>query len=195
MAARRALPPPIRPRSLRRDRNGYGYTTSDGRYLVFPLFEDNPRGGRTGRVRSWAIEDLRNPNCNDRTRTYATLERIREFYCAPDGAVPWLVAGMDEGVLRVAPTRSAAVAWASRLAEAPVLTRTHAPGGTIYTYFFGHGNEDDGVSLLLMRADHAHFHGFDPLQQPRYPFPDAPFENAKRPGEAAGAVPAPDGGT
>jgi hypothetical protein len=149
----RPLPEPIKPRALQRRKNpvyGYDYSTSDGRYEVYPLYRDRTNGGRTNKVDSWVIKDLQDPEW---TRYYPLLDDIRRYYCAPGGKVPWLVCDMDEGVLRVEPSMRAAAKWA--------------------TYF------NDG--LFIVRADRAHYQGYNPVQQPLYPYPDDPFEKVDRP--------------
>ncbi|MFJ9378978.1 hypothetical protein [Streptomyces sp. NPDC101455] len=152
----RKLPPPIKPRKLMRRRNptfGFDYFTSDGRYEITPQYADNRYGGRTARIDRWAVRDLKATDRDGNTRYHPLLVDVRLYYCAPGGNVPFLVCGMDEGVMRVEPTRSAAAHWR--------------------TYF-----DDD---LTIVRADRARFQGWDPVQQPAYPFPDEPFEYVERP--------------
>lgn len=178
----RRLPEPIKPRALRRRKNpihGFDYFTSDGRYEVYPLYKDRRYGGRSNVVDSWGIRDLRDNK--QRARYYPRLEDIREYYCAPGGKVPWLVHDMDEGVLRVEPTRQAAVAWASLLAEAARVKERHQYGDGRYEYVLADSDGDVCGNYLIVRADVAHLGGIDPVQQPLYPFPDDPFEQVDRP--------------
>lgn len=180
MSARR-LPEPIKPRKLVRRRNpihGFDYFTSDGRYEVYPIYKDRRYGGRSNVVDSWGIRDLRSGE--KRAKYYPRLEDIRLYYCAPDGKVPWLVCDMDDGVLRVAESMKAAVEWAASHACAPVRERSHGKGSTCYDYVFGHPGEDSNTCVFIMRADHAVKHGFDPVQQPFYPYPDDPHDPGPR---------------
>ncbi|MEV7675023.1 hypothetical protein [Streptomyces sp. NPDC088752] len=145
----RPLPPPIKPRALKRAKSGFGYETTDGRYEVTPAYAPSLRGGSVSRPSDWIVTD----RTTSRSRSYPDLAMVRELYCAPGGKVPWLVCDMDDGVLRVEPTRAAAAEWR--------------------TYF------DDG--LFLVRADRARASGWDPEQQPLYPYPGDPFEQVDRP--------------
>ncbi|MEV8344491.1 hypothetical protein [Streptomyces niveus] len=176
----RALPPAIKPRTLRRAHDGYGYVTTDDRYTVTPVYAPTLQRGSASRPTDWIVKDrtgVQEP-CS-----YGLLSRVREFLCAPGGKVPWLVCDMDEGVMRVEPSMRAAVAWAASLACAPVRERRSSSGGDVYDYVFGHPGEDGNTCVFIMRADAAHRHGFDPVQQPQYPFPDAPDERVRRPDE------------
>lgn len=180
----RPLPPPIRPRALTAAPGIGGYTTTDGRYELRPH-----RYGTPGRVRMWSALDLRGQFPGGAAaQIFRTLDDFRAGYCAPGGAVPWLVADPDHGVMRVEPTRRDAAAWGERHCCAQVRTYFHAPGSSIYEYLFADPG-DDPQALYVLRADHAHLHGWDPVQQPLYPYPDAPHEEADRP------APAPQGGS
>jgi len=175
------LPPPVTPRALVRARDGHGYTTSDDRYLIRPRYAHNSGGGRAARVDGWTVTDTRPRDGDDRVWTHATLDRVRTLYCAPSGRVPWVVCDMDDGVLRVAATRRAAVDWLVEWACAPVLRRHHHRGGTCYEYVLGRPGEDDGLSACVVRADRVHLHGWDPSEQPLFPWPDDPFTAHPRP--------------
>lgn len=168
------LPPPIKPRTLKRAREFDGYVTSDGRYEVRPA-----RFGSDGRVRFWMVKDTTDCSMPADGDVHPSLEWVRQIYCAPGGKVPWLVADMDDGILRVEPTRKAAVAWAASHACAPLRERSHY--GSCYDYTFGHPDEDANTCVFIMRADNAHWHGFDPVQQPLYPYPGDPHEQVDRP--------------
>jgi hypothetical protein len=174
----RKLPEPIKPRTLKRARDGYGYITTDGRYEVTPAYSPTLQRGSAARPSFWVVKDTTGVQ---KAREYGDLRTVRELYCAPGGRVPWLVCDMDDGVMRVEPTRAAAVEWASSYACAPLRERHHGKGSTCYDYVFGHPGEDSTTSVFVMRADHASRHGFDPVQQPLHPFPDDPFEQVDRP--------------
>jgi hypothetical protein len=73
------------------------------------------------------------------------------------------------------------VDWLTAWACAPVLRRHHHRGGTSYEYVLGHTDEDDGTSAFVVRADHAHLHGWNPVQQPLFPWPDDAFTEHPRP--------------
>ena len=181
-----ALPPSIKPRVLKRRRNpasGWDYVTSDGRYEITPQYAGTPNGGNTPRICRWAVKDLRAKDPNHDTAYLPSLNRIRESYCAPTQWVPWLVCDMDEGVMRVAASRKNAVSWAKAFTCGQVLGRSHFPGSDCYDYQFGVKGEESGNTFFVMPADAAHRHGFDPVQQPRCPYPDAPYERVRRPGE------------
>lgn len=173
----RRLPPPIKPRVLVRAGDGHSYVTSDDRYDVTPAYSPTPQRGSASRVSYWLVRDRKGLTS---PRDYPTLTDVREAYCAPDGRVPWLVCDMDAGVMRVEPTMRTAVAWAKSLACAPVRKRSNYPGGDCYDYVFGHPGEDSSTCVFIMRADVAHRHGFDPIQQPLCPFPDDPHEEVER---------------
>ncbi|MFE9993460.1 hypothetical protein [Streptomyces avermitilis] len=173
----RELPPPIKPRTLRRSSDGYGYVTSDGRYEVTPAYAPTLQRGSASRPTDWIVKDLTG---REKSRSYGLLSYVREYLCAPGGRVPWLVCDMDEGVMRVEPSMRAAVAWAKSYACTPVRERGNYPGGDCYDYVFGLPGEDATTCVFIMRADVAHGHGFNPVQQPRYPYPDAPDERVRR---------------
>ncbi|MEU6362190.1 hypothetical protein [Streptomyces albidoflavus] len=152
----RPLPPPIKPRVLKKAKTFDGYVTSDGRYEARPA-----RYGTNRRVRFWEVtEPGKVPPSGPAPdpRLFPSLEELRRALCAPGGKIPWLVCDMDDGVLRVEPTRAAAAEWR--------------------TYF-----DDD---LFVVRADRAESQGWDPLQRPYYPHPDDPFERVDIPAPAAG---------
>lgn len=177
MTAARKLPPPINPRKLLRTKNvtyGFDYTTSDDRYLVDPSYADTPQGGRTARIDRWIVTDTSTGKITD----VPTLDQFRELYCAPEGKVPWLVCDMDDGIVRVEPTRAAAVEWACIHGDGKVISRERQGEGW-YDYHIGY-KRDDCSLVWIARADIVHWHGFDPIQQPLYPFPDDPYEHVAR---------------
>ena len=168
-------PAPIKPRALARRRDGTWITT-DGRYHLTP-YRDHTEVTRGHGPRRWEVSD---PLGGELPRTGYTLTRFREEFCAPGGTVPWLVCCMDDGVMRVEPTMKAAVAWARGLADAPVRCRKHFTNSSSYDYVFGYPGEDSNTCLTILRADAAHRHGWDPLQQPLYPYTSSPYENLER---------------
>jgi hypothetical protein len=182
----RKMPQPIKPRTLMRTRNpvhGHDYTTSDGRYEIYPIYKDRRYGGRTSAVDSWGIRDLHDNKAHP--KYYPRLDDIRDYYCTPVNKMPWLVYDADEGVLRVEPTRQAAAAWASSLAEATKVLERHRYGSGAYEYVFGDSGGDICGNFIIIRADLAHITHYDATQQPLYPFPDDPFEQVDRPAPKA----------
>jgi hypothetical protein len=174
----RKPPEPIKPRRLLRRPNaiyGSDYFTSDGRYEVYPLYKDRPNGGRTNKVDQWVIKDLKDPEW---TRYYPLLDDIRRYYCAPDGNVPWLVCDMDDGIVRAELSRAAIVEWACNHHMGKVISRT-GDGNSWYEYQIGDSREDSTM-VWICRADEIHWHGFDPVQEPWYPYPDDPHEVGPR---------------
>lgn len=162
----RKLPEPIKPRVLKRYRDGTGtkgYITTDGRYLFLPadggfvVLDAHTRGGVAG-VRP--------------------LAEHRARFCAPGGKVPWLVCDMDDGIVRVEPTRADAVRWVCDHKGARVLGREPVGDGW-YNYRIGYSREDYAV-VWVARADVVHWQGFDPEQEPWFPYPDAPHEVGPR---------------
>lgn len=171
--ADRPLPPTIRPRVLARAATFDGFVTTDGRYELRP-----DRYGTDRRVRMWTGTDTTGrhfPGTNSTTQLFTSRDDFRTQHCARDGKVPWLVCDMDDGVLRVEPTRSAAARWGATFTDSQ--TYRFTLGSTCYEYEY-----DDCTTLFIVRADNAHLHGFDPEQQPLYPFPDDPYEEVTRPG-------------
>ncbi|WP_428957862.1 hypothetical protein [Streptomyces sp. cg35] len=170
------LPKPIKPRVLKKTHGEDGYRTTDGRYMVLPQ-----RYGVDRRVRFWKAIDLTVPREDPRrSRDFVDLDAVRRTLCAPGNRVPWLVCDMDQGVMHVAESRRAAVAWAASHADAPVRQREHAKGSTCYDYTFGFPGEDSNTCLFVMRADHAARHRFDPVQEPWFPYADHPHTEGPR---------------
>jgi hypothetical protein len=180
----RKLPEPIKPRTLLRRKNpifGYDYVTSDGRYEATAQYADNRGGGYTPRVSQYSVLDTH----TGETSYVPRLDDVRLYYCTPINEMPWLVHDVDDGVLRVAPTRQAAVEWASSLAEASKVLERHQYGTGRYEYVFTDSDGDICGNYGIVRADVAHLAGFDATQQPLYPFPDDPFEMVDRPAPKA----------
>lgn len=174
------LPPPVKPRTLLHARD-FGYVTSDGRYRFIPQYRPRPLGGRCSKIDGWVVHDSTpGPDGKPRgSRAYGwPLAEVRDLYCTPGDRMPWLVCDMDDGVVRVAASRRAAVAWCSALTGMPVLGRAHAAGSTCYDYTFG--SADDCVGFFVVRADHAHRHGFVADQQPLYPYVNQPWQRGPR---------------
>ncbi len=179
------LPDPVKPRRLVRLPTGK-YRTSDEAYRVNPCRVGSKltmwqvlTGGRDGGP--WELKD-----------EVPSLREVRRKYCAPGGVVPWIVAAdAKEGVLRVARTRAAAVAWAEAHTESAAQGCYHQPGSTWYSYVFSDpdlgGPEAEDV-LWFMRADSAWRHGYDSEQQPLYPYPSHPHEPGPRAPAAAPAA-------
>ncbi|MFE6000403.1 hypothetical protein ACFQ6C_26640 [Streptomyces sp. NPDC056454] len=171
----RRLPPPIKPRRLIRAKDGYTYVTSDDRYTVVPAYSPTLQGGSASRPSYWVVKDR---SAREATREYRTLTLVRELLCAPHGYVPWLVCDLDAGIVRVESSRADAVRWA----------RTHHRGRTIGRDIVADGwfSYRIGVSptqydeVWVGRADVVHRQGFDPVQEPLYPYPDSPNEQGPR---------------
>lgn len=176
----RKLPMPIKPRTLIRRKNpifGYDYVTSDGRYEATAQYADNRGGGYTARISRYRVVDKR----TGEVMYWERLDDVRWLYCTPIAEMPWIVHDVDDGVLRVEPTRKAAVAWASSLAEATRVGNRHQYGTGRYEYVFTDSDGDICGNYGIIRADVAHLAGIDAVQQPLYPFPDEPFEMVDRP--------------
>ncbi|MFF8786725.1 hypothetical protein [Streptomyces sp. NPDC015125] len=112
-------------------------------------------------------------------RYYPRLDDIRHLYCAPGRRVPWLVCDMDDGVVRVEPSRAEAAAWCRTHCGEDRVRFEHGKGSTAYEYFFG--PRGDETSFFILKADHAHQHGFNPQQRPLHPFSDDPHHKVDRP--------------
>jgi len=91
----------------------------------------------------------------------------------------WFVFGMDDGLLRIEPTRRVAVRWLCLLFGGTVRRRySYGPGS--FEYFVGIDSEDQD-SAFIMRGDRAAGNtGWDPHQEPLYPYADDPFERVER---------------
>lgn len=93
----------------------------------------------------------------------------------------WLVCDMDDGVLRREPTRRKALDWWKSLNEAPRVLGSHRYAEGSYSYTVGHSAEDHAGSVAIVRADVAHYDGWDADQQPLYPYDDdRRFEREER---------------
>ncbi|MCX4799642.1 hypothetical protein OG497_37945 [Streptomyces sp. NBC_01242] len=169
----RPLPPPIKPRTLKRA--SYGYVTTDNRFEITPAYSPTLQRGSASRPSYWIVKDTTG---KQKDRDYLTLDVVREHYCAPGGKVPWLVCDMDDGVVRVEPSRAAAVKWACLHNDGKVISRDPQGEGW-YDYAIG-PDRDDAVGVWIARADVVHRHGFDPAQEPWYPYLDAPHEPGPR---------------
>lgn len=174
------LPPPIKPRTLVRMENDdgslKGYVTSDGRYELSPFYDHEVVTRGRGPRRWWVSDTV----AKTPPSTCNSLTEFRKEHCTPVREMPWLVAGMDDGVLRVERNREAASRWAYSHAGAPGGRRLHTPGSFLYTHTYGWPGEDRGTTVFIVRADHAHHEGFDPLQQPLYPYPSRPHVRRDR---------------
>jgi hypothetical protein len=182
------LPEAIKPRTLLRDPDGYGYTTSDHRYRLTPCYTQNTLGGRTARITGWNVErneawtPTPNPPAEWKHRLHVSwrLGDLRDLYCTTVDRMPWVVAHMDRGILRVAGSLRDARVWAEEYAGAPLRDMRHAKGATAWDYAFGHPDSDRNTCVSILRADHAHLHGWDATQQPFYPYPELPGERGPR---------------
>jgi hypothetical protein len=172
-------PAPIKPRTLRRARDGYGYVTTDGRYSVHPAYAHAKLGGRANRVEHWVVTDHRPKDPKRGNFTVPDLERFRQLYCAPGGKVPWVALDMDDGVVRAEATRAELVNWLCRHHDGKVISRrTIYPG--YYEYRIGY-TEDDSTLMWVGRADILASHdGWNVEQEPWYPYPDEPHETGPR---------------
>lgn len=88
----------------------------------------------------------------------------------------WYVHDMDESVLRIEPTRKAAVEWLKGLSGDKVIWRyTYGPGR--YEYMVGTRGEVTGQAFIT-REDK--MRAVDIEAEPLYPYPDRPFEEGRR---------------
>ena len=90
----------------------------------------------------------------------------------------WLVADMDQGIIRREPSRRAALGWILGAGAGKVLSRHDYPGRPVYDYVVGiPGEEQSASSYCLIRADVAHRWGFEwAFELPdQYPFPTKPY--------------------
>lgn len=96
----------------------------------------------------------------------------------------WFVCDMDDGVLRVTPTRRAAVRWLCLLLGGTVQAR-HSYGPGSFEYVVGVDGEDHS-SAFVVRGDRMVAARWDPQQVPLYPLADDEFEQVDRPVEGLG---------
>lgn len=90
----------------------------------------------------------------------------------------WLILDMDEGLLRVEPTRRDAVTWCTEQ-DGYVVRGRHCYGPGAYEYgFWWKGNEDSGHGLFIERFDTVGPTGWmwAVEQGARYPHPDQPYK-------------------
>lgn len=91
----------------------------------------------------------------------------------------WAVCDVDDGILRVEPTRRAAVRWLTFHCGGEVLARyAYGPGN--YEYTVGLRGEDGSGGGFVVRADRLAASGWDPDQTPLYPLVDDPHEWVER---------------
>lgn len=91
----------------------------------------------------------------------------------------WMVCDVDDGILRVEPTRRAAVRWLTFMCGGEVLARySYGPG--CFEYTIGIRGEDNSGGGFVARADRLSAHGWDPDQTPLYPLADDPDERVER---------------
>jgi hypothetical protein len=96
----------------------------------------------------------------------------------------WYVCDTNAGVLRVEPTRRAAVNWWMRHADrnAVFARRIHATG--YYSYTVGQrGDRDSGSETAIVREDKLRLYGIHTPPDEiavRYPWPDAPHDDTPR---------------
>ena len=91
----------------------------------------------------------------------------------------WLVADIDQGIIRREPSRRAALGWILGYGAGQVLSRHDYSGRPIYDYIVGiPGEEESASSYCLLRADVAHRWGFEwAFELPdQYPFPAQPYK-------------------
>jgi len=94
------------------------------------------------------------------------------------GRQPWLILGMDDGVIRREPTRRAAVEWMCGQAGGEVLGR-HAYGPGAYEYHVGiRTDEESSAGYFVERLDAAVHSGWDHWFEipDTYPYPDRPYD-------------------
>lgn len=91
----------------------------------------------------------------------------------------WAVCDVDDGVLRVEPTRRAAVRWLTRHYGGEVLAR-YAYGPGKFEYTIGIRGEDGVAGAFVVRTDRLASGSWDLDQTPLYPLPDDPDERIER---------------
>lgn len=186
MATTPKLPPPIRPRTLVADLDGYSWLTSDNRYRFTPMYRQHTLGGYSRKIEGWNVHKntawrpggTEAPQWVIYMQTTQTLADLRALYTTPASKMPYVVADMDDGILRTAHTRADAIAWARTHLCAE---RLRPVGGVRGKTCWEYEDPDEGGSVFIMRADHAHLHGFDATQQPLYPHPHEPYRHVSRP--------------
>jgi hypothetical protein len=97
----------------------------------------------------------------------------------------WFVLNMDDGVLRIEPTRHAAVQWLLDHACADRVMARHKYGVGRYEYTVGSGDPYDTCTEFIDHASVADEEGWDITQQPLYPIRDSPHEYVARPEKEA----------
>ncbi|WP_254427624.1 hypothetical protein [Mycolicibacterium conceptionense] len=93
--------------------------------------------------------------------------------------IAWAVCDVDDGILRVEPTRRAAVRWLTFHCGGEVLMR-YAYGPGKFEYTVGLRGEDDPGGGFVVRTDRLAASGWDSSQPPLYPFADDPHERVER---------------
>jgi len=88
----------------------------------------------------------------------------------------WMILDWQEGLVRIEPTRRAAVAWCTGYAGHQVESRDKFRDGA-YRYVFGYGDgSDSGFSQFIEREDIAHRDWSEALAKgPKYPYADRPY--------------------
>jgi hypothetical protein len=159
--------------------DGPGFVTSDHRYRFTPMpaGANTPPGWNIERNTAWRPTGNATPRLWALyVQTFATFEELRNEYTTPESRMPWVVADMDEGILRTARNITTARTWAKSHLATTTLRLVSGRDATCREY-----QEPEGNSVFIMRADHAYQHGFDATQQPRYPYPDQPHTEVDRP--------------
>lgn len=92
----------------------------------------------------------------------------------------WYVCDMDDGIIRVEDTKSAALAWAKGRSGGNVLPGRKRTSDGFYEYYIG-TDEYDRRQVWIARGDAALRAGFDDLDQaPLYPVKDDPYKRVER---------------
>lgn len=91
----------------------------------------------------------------------------------------WAVFDMDDGILRLEPTRRAAVRWLTSSGAGQILAR-HSYGPGDFEYVIGRRAEEAVAAFFVLRSDLLHRSGWDPGQIPLYPVADDPYERIER---------------
>lgn len=94
----------------------------------------------------------------------------------------WLVLDMDDGLLRRAATRRAALAWWMDLNDTSVVVRRYSSMAGAYNYVTASaGDPDDSCGgVFIEHEDVAARGGWDPEQVPLYPRDEEPFTRVPR---------------
>ncbi len=109
---------------------------------------------------------------------------------------PWAAWDMDEGILRIEPTRKAALAWWMNLQGHSKVWARHTYGPGAYEYKTGYaGDGEDTSGVFIDRVDNLERAGLDPQQVPLYPTSGEPHTRVERDSQISASQQSTSGGT